>query len=123
MDEQTLRGLAEQLEAELPTLIPDATAREPLEQDLTEALGQPPGAAGQALQTALRSHPVARGWMRAHTTLTGDTDRVVGLLGGVLTGGMLFICVEGDYSVVRESVSSEILFCPNDGSILERYSS
>jgi hypothetical protein len=122
MDEETLRRLAETLQTELPALIADAAAREPVEQNLTQALDQPAGTATDALHAALSSHPATRDWMRRTTGITKDVDAAVGTLGAVLAAGPLFVCPEGDYSVVRESVSSDVLFCPNDGSILERVS-
>jgi len=121
MDEDELRGLAEALRADLPNLIDDAAERAAIEADLTQALGQPPGTAHDALRRALASHAATREWMRRRTQVTEDRDRAIGPLGqptAVL--GVLFVCPKLDYSEVREKVTDEVLLCPNDGSVLER---
>jgi hypothetical protein len=34
---------------------------------------------------------------------------------------VLFVCPKKDYTVVREAPTEEVLVCPKDGSVLERY--
>jgi len=115
-----LRQLAEAMRSELATLIPDSTAREPVDNLLVRALDQPAGTATEALHDALSSHPATRDWMRRTTGVTKETDAAISPLGAALAPNPLYICPEGDYSVVRETVASDVLLCPNDGSILER---
>lgn len=51
-----------------------------------------------------------------------DRDRSAGLLGDPTAPlGVLFVCVNRDYSVVFEVLTDEPPLCPNDGSVLERY--
>jgi hypothetical protein len=121
MDEETLRRLATQMLDELPEEIPDAE-RQSLEDSLAEAVARQPGTAKQALLKALRSTPDSRAWVQRHTGLEDDIDRVVGLASSTLAGGVVFVCRKCGYSKMRESVSSTVLFCPNDISILERLS-
>ena len=121
MDEDTLRRLATQLLDELPEEIPDSE-RHSLEDSLAEALARQPGTAKQALLKALSSTPDSRAWVRRHSNLEDDIDRAVGLAGSTLAGGVVFVCRKCGYSKMRESVSSTVLFCSNDSSILERLS-
>jgi hypothetical protein len=121
MDEDTLRGLAKAMQTELPTLITDLTERGPVEAALDQALSQSPGTAKEALRTALRSHPATRDWMRRRAPIDGETDRAIGTLGSVLTVGVLFVCPEGNYGVMRQTITGEALFCPIDGSLLQRH--
>ena len=121
MDEDALRGLAEALRADLPSLVDDAAERAAIEADLAQALDQPSGTAHGALRRAIASRAVTREWMRRRTQVTEDRDRAIGPLGqptAVL--GVLFVCPKLDYSGVRETVTDEVLLCPYDGSVLER---
>ena len=105
----------------LPNLIDDAAERTAIEADLAQALDQPPGTAHDALREGIASHAATREWMRRRVPITEDRDRGIGPLGhptAVL--GVLFVCPELNYSVVRETVTDEALFCPYDGSVLER---
>ncbi len=120
MDETTLRELAETLRTELPDLIPDPAEREPVEKRLAQALHQPVGTAIDALHDALRAHPATRDWMRSTTEVTHDTDAAIGSLGIETAASPLYMCPKGDYSIVRDTVTTDSLFCPRDGSILER---
>ena len=116
MTEEELRDLAEQIRGDLPAKIPDDRERARVDDRLAQALSQPQGSAGPALTEALRSHEAIRGRMEA------DQDRVVAPAGdsqGVI--GVLFVCPKRDYSVVRDSPTDEALLCPNDGSVLERF--
>ena len=59
--------------------------------------------------------------MRRRTPVTEDRDRAIGPLGQPTAMlGVLFVCPKLDYSVVRETVTDEVLLCPYDGSVLER---
>jgi precorrin isomerase len=121
MDDDELREAAEALRAELPGLVDDAAERAAIEADLARALDQPSGTAHDALRKAIASRAVTREWMRRRAQVTEDPDRAIGLLGpptAVL--GVLFVCPKLDYSEVRETVTDEVLLCPNDGSVLER---
>jgi hypothetical protein len=116
MNENELRRLGEQIHGELPDLVPDPQERAVVAADLVRALAQPSGAAEAALASALRSHPAVR------DRLGVDIDRVGGLPGDP-TGeiGVLYVCPQRDYSLVREVVAAEWPICPNDGTPLERY--
>ena len=116
MDEIELRQLAEEARGELPQLIPDEGQRARADIQLAQALNEPPGKAKSALMSALRSHEAIRRWVAA------DTDRMVSLAGDVTSSlGVLFVCPRKDYTLVREAPAEEVLLCPNDGSVLERY--
>ncbi len=121
MEEDELRGIAEALRADLPHLIGDTAERTAVGAGLTRALDQPPGTAHDALRRALSSHAATREWMRRRTSVTGDADRAIGPLGLPTAAlGVLFVCPKMDYSVVRETVTDEVLLCPRDGFVLER---
>ena len=116
MDENELRRLAEQARRELAHLIPDKAERARADSQLAQALNEPPGTAKLALMGALRSHEAIRRWIAA------DTDRIVSLSGDVTSSlGVLFACPKKDYTLVLEAPTEEMLLCPNDGSVLERY--
>lgn len=116
MTEEELRDLAEQIRGELPAMIPDDRERARVDDRLARALSQPRGSAGSALTEALRSHEAIRDRLEA------DHDRVAAPAGdsqGVI--GVLFVCPQRDYSVVRDRPTDEALLCPNDGSVLARF--
>lgn len=116
MDEDELRQLAEEARQILPELIPDADERRQADGELARALSEPPASAKPALMEALRSHEGIRRWVAA------DTDRIVGQLGDLTEPiGVLYVCPQRDYTVVRESLVDGELLCPKDGSVLERY--
>lgn len=116
MDEDELRQLAEGARQILPELIPDADERRQADGELARALSEPPASAKPALMEALRSHEGIRRWVAA------DTDRIVGQLGDLTESiGVLYVCPQRDYTVVRESLVDGELLCPKDGSVLERY--
>jgi hypothetical protein len=116
MDEAELRRRAEEVRRDLAELIPDPGERARVAGELARALGEPPGSARPALMEALRSHEAVRRWM------AGDTDRMVGPLGDVTSSiGVLYVCPQKNYAVVREVPSDEVVLCPKDGSVLERY--
>lgn len=118
MDENELRQLAEEARRRLADLIPDEPERRQADGDLARALNEPPGSAKPALMEALRSHEGIRRWVAA------DTDRIVGQLGDLTEPiGVMYACPKKDYTVVRETPADEELLCPNDGSVLERYTS
>jgi hypothetical protein len=118
MDENELRQLAEESRRRLAELIPDEHERRQADGDLARALNEPPGSAKPALMAALRSHEGIRRWVAA------DTDRIVGQLGDLTQPiGVLYVCPRKDYTVVREAPVDAELLCPNDGSVLERYTS
>jgi hypothetical protein len=51
-----------------------------------------------------------------------DEDRAVGLPGDSTTPlGVMFVCPNRDYSIVREVVTGEAPHCPHDGAALVRY--
>lgn len=116
MDEKELRRLAEEVRQELAELIPDEHERARVDSDLARALNEPLGNVKPALLEAFRSHEAIRRWMAA------DTDRAV-IQGGDVTSqiGVLFACPQKNYTVVREVPTDEVLLCPKDGSVLERY--
>jgi hypothetical protein len=121
MEEDELRAAAEAIRSDLPDLIGDAAERDEVAVSLSQALGLPAGTAHSALRAALGSHPAVREWMRHKTRVTEQVSRIIGPLGrGTGTVGVLFVCPELDYSIVRETVSDETLLCPNDGSVLQR---
>jgi len=121
MEEEELRRSAEALRADLPNFIGDAAERAAIETDLTLALDQPPGTAHDALRKAIGSRAATREWMRRRTSVTEDHDRAIGPLGLPTSAlGVLFICPNNDYSVVRETVTDAVLLCPHDGAVLER---
>ena len=116
MDETELRQLAEDARRRLAELIPDEQERREADGELARALDEPPGNAKPALMAALRSHEGVRRWVAA------DTDRIVGLLGDLTEPiGVLYVCPQKDYTVVREAPPDGELLCPKDGSVLERY--
>jgi hypothetical protein len=116
MDENELRRWAEQVRRELAELIPDERERARLDSQLARALNEPPGSAKPALMDALRSHEAIR------RRVAADTDRFVSQVGDVMSPvGVLYVCPEKNYTVVREVPSDEVLVCPKDGSVLERY--
>jgi hypothetical protein len=116
MDENELRRRAEEVRRELADLIPDEPERARVDSQLARALNEPPGHAKPALMEALRSHEAIRAWIAA------DTDRFVSQVGDVMSPvGVLYVCPEKNYAVVREVPSDEVLLCPKDGSVLERY--
>jgi hypothetical protein len=116
MDENELRRRAQEARRELAELIPDERERVRVDSQLAQALNEPPGNAKPALMAALRSHEAIRRWIAA------DTDRVFSLAGDVTSSvGVLFVCPKKDYTVVREAPTEEVLVCPKDGSVLERY--
>lgn len=118
MDENELRQLAEESRRRLTELIPDEHERRRADGDLARALNEPPGSAKPALMEALRSHEGIRRWVAA------DTDRIVGQLGDLTQPiGVLYVCPLKDYTVVREAPMDAELLCPNDRSVLERYTS
>lgn len=116
MDENELRRLAEEARRDLAELIPDEHERARIGSYLTRALEEPPGNAKPALMEALRSHEAIRRWVAA------DTDRFVSQLGDVMPPvGVLYACPEKNYAIVLEVPPNEVLLCPKDGSVLERY--
>lgn len=118
MDENELRQLTEEARRRLADLIPDEHERRQADGDLAHALDEPPGSAKPALMAALRSHEGIRRWVAA------DTDRIVGPLGDLTEPiGVLYVCPQKDYTVVREVPPDGELLCPKDGSVLERYTS
>jgi hypothetical protein len=128
MDDDELRQAAEALRADLPGLVDDTAERATIETDLAQALDQPPGRGHDALRRVIASHAATREWMRRRTSATQDVDRSIGPLSSIgLLGdassaiGVLYVCPQRDYSVVREEPTEEVLLCPNDGSVLERY--
>jgi hypothetical protein len=122
MDDDELREAAEALRADLPGLVDDAAERAAIEADLALALDQPPRTAHDELRRAIASHAATREWMRRRTSATEDADRAIGPLGDASAAiGVLYMCPQKDYSVVREGPTEEVLLCPNDGSVLERY--
>lgn len=126
MEEDELRGLAEALRADLPDLIDDPAERTAMDDDLAQALDLPPGTAHDALRGVIASHAATRKWMRRRAPVTEDPDRAIGPLGTPIPlgapghVGVLFVCPKLDYSVVRETITDEVLLCPYDGSVLER---
>jgi len=118
MTEDELRQLAEQIRAELSELIADTGERTAVDDDLARALAQPPGDAGPALAEALRSHGAVRDRLEA------DAIRFPGQVGDPAGAiGVLFFCPNNDYSVVRDVPTDEALLCPNDGAVLQRFTS
>ena len=116
MDENDLRRLAGEARQGLAELIPDEQERARVDEDLARALSEPPGHAKPALLEALRSHDAIRRLVAA------DTDRGIGPLGDPISPlAVLYVCPQKDYSVIREGPTEEVLLCPNDGSVLERY--
>lgn len=116
MDENELRQLAERVRLELLELIPDEDERARVDGDLARALDEPAGSAERTLRDALRSHDAVRRF------LAFDIDRAVGPLGDPqFPLGVLYVCPMKNYAVVREVPSDEVLLCPKDGSVLERY--
>ncbi|MFF4575678.1 hypothetical protein [Streptomyces sp. NPDC001410] len=117
MTEEELRGLAEQIRAELPALIHDLHERTRVERDLAQALGRPSGTAAEALKATLRSNEAIQ------ERLEDDHDRIVVQAGDPTAAliGVLYICPKQDYSVVREVPTDEVQLCPHDGSVLDRY--
>jgi hypothetical protein len=116
MDENELRRLAEEARRELAELILDEHERARIDSDLAGALNEPPGNAKPALMEALRSHEAIRRWVAA------DTDRFVSQQGDVMSPvGVLYMCPEKNYAIVLEMPPDEVLLCPKDGSVLERY--
>lgn len=117
MEEKELRELAQGVRRILPELIPDVSERDRADGDLVRALSEPSGSAKPALIQALRSHEGIRRWV------TADTDRIVGQLGDLTESiGVLYVCPQKDYTVVRETLVDGELLCPQDGSVLVRYS-
>ena len=118
MTEDELRQLAEQIRIELPGLIADADERSAVDDDLARALAEPPGDAGPALAEALRSRDAVRDRLEA------DAIRFPGQSGDPTEPiGVLFFCPNKDYSVVRDVPTDEALLCPNDGAVLQRFTS
>jgi hypothetical protein len=118
MDENELRRLAGEARQRLAELIPDEQERASADSHLASALREPPARAKPALIEALRSHDAIRWWIAA------DTDRAASLKGDPISPiGVLYVCPQKDYSVVREVPPGEVLLCPRDDSVLERYDS
>jgi hypothetical protein len=116
MDENQLRQLAVEARRKLPSLIPDERERRQADGELARALDEPAGQAKPVLMAALRSHENIRRWVAA------DTDRIVGQLGDVTQPvGVRYVCPREDYTVVRYAPPDGDLTCPNDGTVLERY--
>jgi hypothetical protein len=116
MEETELRLLAEAARRNLAELVPDEEERRQADDDLARALSAPSGRAKPALMEALRSHEGIRRWVAA------DTVRGVDQLGDLTEPvGVLYVCPNRDYTVVRETLVDGELLCPRDGAVLERY--
>jgi len=117
MEEAELRRLAQEARRKLPDLIPDKIEQQQADRELARALNEPPGVAKSALMDALVSYEGLRRWVAV------DVDRSVGMLGEVTSPiGVLYACPHRDYTVVRDVPPDGDLLCPNDGSVLARYS-
>ena len=117
MEADELRQLAERARRALPELIPDEDERRLAEGELDRALDEPPPGAKPALIEALRSREAIRRWVAA------DTDRIVGQLGDLTQPiGVLYVCPQKNYTIVRETLVDGELRCPIDDSVLQRYS-
>jgi len=117
MEENELRQLAKGARRKLTELIPDDDERRQADGALTRALNEPPASAKPALMEALRSHEGIRRWVAA------DSNRMISQLGDLTESiGVLYVCPNQDYTVVRETLVDGELLCPKDGSVLQRYS-
>jgi hypothetical protein len=116
MDQSYLRQRAEEVRAELSTLIPDEEERGRVEAELADALTQPPGDADGAILRVLRSHQAVLDWLRtARSRATSLVDQRPPQL------GVLYVCPNKDYSVVPEGLSDQALLCPHCDSVLQPY--
>jgi hypothetical protein len=111
MDEGELRGLAQELIAELPGLIADQHARETVEAALKQSLAAPTGSASAALKAALESHQATRKWLRGR--LPEDAQRMVGVAGDTTSPlGTYYVCPHEDYDFTRETLGAPVPLCP-----------
>jgi hypothetical protein len=128
MKESELRSCALAAQEILAGLVADAEERERVGRKLADALALPPGTAAIALRGALTSHEATRRFLQAKAnaaaeTMTPDEDRAIGMLGVPGIGGRIgtyFVCPEGDYDEVRETLADGTPVCPVHGRVMTR---
>jgi hypothetical protein len=127
MDEDELRSCAAAARGRLAELITDAKERERVDKRLGDALTLRSGRANIALRRALKSHEATRRFMQSQAAAVDEAgilgaDRAVGLLGDPIANviGTLFICPEGDYSEVRETLADGTPVCPKHRLVMTR---
>ena len=86
------------------------------ERDLVGTLTEPLGDAKPALTEVSQAHELIRRLVAADTEPSASQgSKVISLT------SVLYACPQKDYMMVREIPARELLFCPHDGSVLERY--
>jgi hypothetical protein len=110
MDDQRQLELARELRPQLDAVIADDAERRAAATELDDALALSGADRDARLAVVLAARPETRAWMHARDV---DPDRLDPLAGRVTAElGTYFVCPEGDYDFVRETVSETVPLCP-----------
>jgi hypothetical protein len=113
MSDDALRQLAGELRKSLDTVIDDEAERHAAREELAEALSLEGPDGDRRLADVLRARPETREWMRQRDPALADAVRLLEPLGGDPRElGTYYVCPQGDFDFVRETLADEVPLCP-----------